>query len=93
MAGISEFIVQPEIAFNDEAFLKFVDSQSYRLHSKLLPFKVLRRSIDARSRDVKVNLSIEFFEEGKMLPLLVYRKPAKINENAKRILKIGRAHV
>jgi len=89
MSRISDFIVQPEVAFNNEAFLKFVDSQSYRLYSKQLSHKILRRSIDARSRDVKVNLSIEYFDENELVPSLSYHKPIHINENAKRVLIIG----
>ncbi len=89
MSGISDFIIQPEVAFNNEAFLKFVDSQSYRLYSKPLPFKILRRSIDARSRDIKVNLSIQFFDKKELIPGLTYQKPHPINEKAKRVLIIG----
>ncbi|MBC7387971.1 MAG: FAD-dependent oxidoreductase [Opitutaceae bacterium] len=89
MSKIIDFIVQPEVAFNNDAFLKFIDAQSYRLYSKPLPFKILRRSIDARSRDVKVNLSIQFFEENETVPSLNYSKPNSIHKHAQRVLIIG----
>ena len=89
MATISEFTLEPEIAFNDEAFLKYIAAQSYRLFSSQKPHKILRRSIDSRSRNTKVNVSVEFFDKNESVPLLSYRLPEKINSDPKSVIIVG----
>ena len=53
--------VNPEVAQNQEA-LKKVISKNYKLQlSEIKHIEILKRSIDARQQQVKVNLKIKVF--------------------------------
>jgi hypothetical protein len=69
MPKLIKLTLAPEIAFNKKALevhLKSsgIDTQSYRLQ---------KRSIDARGRQVRVNVEIEVYEAGTLSPLVSYK--------------------
>ncbi|MFN5371369.1 MAG: NAD(P)/FAD-dependent oxidoreductase [Bacteroidia bacterium] len=55
----------PEIAFDPDALERFIQHEYGR--GKPIAYKLLRRSIDARGKTVKVNLSIRLGEESEKL--------------------------
>ncbi len=84
MPQIKEFSLAPEIAFNNEELAMFLAKED-----SLKQTKLIKRSIDARSRNIKVNLTVEFFDKNEQIPTLAYTKPSKINPNSKRVIIVG----
>ena len=54
--------VLPEQAFNEEFLKKEIE---HKTSEKEFDFKILKRSIDARRRPVKINLKIAIYQKGK----------------------------
>ena len=63
----------PEVAF-DEAQLGVALAQSLSLSEGAFQYRLLRRSIDARSQQIKVNLRVLIAQEEALPPLLAYAK-------------------
>jgi len=83
-----EYILSPEIAFNESELNQYLEKQELgsKKHSK---FKVQKRSIDARGRQVKVNVLVDFFETDENIPTINYQKPSSIGLNAKKVIVVG----
>ena len=83
-----EFALPAEIAFNEQELNQYIEKQS--LNSKKYDsFKVQKRSIDARSRQIKVNVLVDFYEQGETKSGISYSKPPKISKNSKTVIVIG----
>jgi len=87
MSKICEFTLPPDIAFNGVLFNEFLESQ--RRISNFHGFRILKRSIDARSREIKVNITLEFYDVKESIPAFSYSKPKRLSANPKRVLIIG----
>ena len=61
MSEIKHIILPPEIAFQEEALEEYLLSN--RIISPNQHFELVRRSIDARQKKIKVNLSISIYEK------------------------------
>jgi uncharacterized FAD-dependent dehydrogenase len=70
----TELVLPPEIAFDDEHFHRFVKAH-FNIHDEnIFHVRLLKRSIDARSRIVKVNVAVEVYIDESPAPLLHYKK-------------------
>jgi uncharacterized protein len=61
MNKLIELTLPPEIAFLEEEFDKYIKQHYFQSGYQSFNYKTLRRSIDARSRQVKVNVAIELY--------------------------------
>lgn len=67
-------ILPPEVAFDEQRFIESVKKQLKISPSDQISIRPMRRSIDARSRKVKVNVSAEVFIGEVPPPLITYHK-------------------
>ena len=61
MNKLIELTLPPEIAFVEEEFDKYIKHQYHQSGYQSFNYRTIRRSIDARSRQVKVNVAIELY--------------------------------
>jgi uncharacterized FAD-dependent dehydrogenase len=89
MKHLLELALPPEIAFDTRALEAHV-IQLLKYPASPLQFRLLRRSIDARSRRVKVNLNLEVYL-GEFPPALLAYDPQKLPsvQKAPQALVIG----
>lgn len=73
MKTTEKFILKPEEAYDND-FLKNFILQKYPCHEEDLIFRVVKRSIDGRAKQVKVLLEVEIFIGEKPEPLSVFQK-------------------
>lgn len=53
-------------------------------------YRILRKSIDARSREIKFNLKVEIYRDGEEIPPLIRLRPFEvISSQAKEVLIVG----
>lgn len=83
-----EYSLAPEIAFNEQELNQYIEKQSLN-SQKYTSFKIQKRSIDARSRQIKVNVLVDFYESNEAKHEISYSKPSKISENSKTVIVIG----
>lgn len=78
-----EFKLKPEEAFNEQRFTQIV-----ALKIGDTPYRIKRRSIDARKQQVWVNVLVELFD--KTPPeLIAYKKPDNNVSSGKRVIIVG----
>jgi len=81
--------VNPEVAQNQEA-LKKVISEDYKLRlSEIKHIEILKRSIDARQKQVKVNLKIKVYTQEEFIEKAVELPHFKNVSNAEEVIIIG----
>jgi len=81
--------VAPEIAFQTEELEKFLSRYSQKKVGDF-QFQVLRRSIDARSRQIKVNLKVQIASNSDEIGAIYYNPDALPQvENSKQVVIIG----
>ncbi|MDX2196181.1 MAG: NAD(P)/FAD-dependent oxidoreductase [Cytophagales bacterium] len=73
MAQIIDLILPPHIAFAPEALQNYVFDQYAHLQPH--DYVLLRRSIDARSREIKVNIKLKLLEKGEIHIPIQYTLP------------------
>ncbi|QHT68938.1 FAD-binding protein [Rhodocytophaga rosea] len=84
-----ELALPPEVAFNDQLFEQHL-LQTLRLRPEDKPFiRKLKRSIDARGRQIKVNLAAEVYVGEPAPPLLAYRKDFPNVSKAPQAIVVG----
>jgi uncharacterized FAD-dependent dehydrogenase len=84
-----ELTLPPEIAFDETAFTKHI-RQALRLDNEVpLYIRQLRRSIDARSRQIKVNVAVEVYLNESPPPLIQYQKEYPNLSNAPQAVVVG----
>jgi len=84
-----DFILPPEIAFDNSAFEEFV-LKSIGSPTALVNIRPIRRSIDARSRHIKVNINADIYI-GENAPSIINYDKNKLKNvsNASQALVIG----
>lgn len=84
-----QLVVSPKEA-NDELQLKTITAKHIGcLASQITSLRILKRSIDARSRNIKTNLKIEVYINEVPLPLPSYKQQYPNVNNAKRVIIVG----
>lgn len=69
-----QLVLPPEIAFQEEACTQHILKKAGLSNPDSVHVRLLRRSIDARQRQIKVNLKAELFINEPLSPLLAYQK-------------------
>jgi uncharacterized FAD-dependent dehydrogenase len=83
-----QLVLSPEEAANDE-IIRSIASQQLRFPSKdISHIKILKRSIDARSRNIKINLKIEVYL-GELPAPASYKKNYSDVSSARPVIIIG----
>ena len=77
------FRVPPEIGYDDDKLASFLSS---KINS---PYRILRRSIDARKRQTIIDLEVAIFKNGKVPPLLSYSIPEKKVDQSPVVIIVG----
>ena len=68
MINSKKLVLSPEIAFQEEKLREYLIANKYIFNTD--EFKVRKRSIDARQKKVKVNLSIDIHTSGSLNELV-----------------------
>lgn len=76
----------PEQA-SDNVFIKHLIEEEFNIAE--FTFKILKRSIDARRKPVKVNLKVEVYTAGEIVPEAVIKKEYQNVKSAKPIVIVG----
>lgn len=84
-----ELALPPEVAFNEMAFESHVRQLLRVDPASLLHIRQLRRSIDARSRQIKVNVSAEVYQNQEPPGLISYRKDYPNLSRAPQAIVVG----
>lgn len=88
MKQFLQLALPPEVAFNHVAFEQHV-RQLLRLPADPLIIRPLKRSVDARSRQIKVNVSADVFMGELPPPLLSFKKDYPDVTNASPAIIVG----
>lgn len=88
MRQLFTLTLEPEIALDDTALHQFILQQAHLTHTTEEVFiQKLRQSIDARNRQVKVNLEVELYVGEKPAPVMEFQKNyADVSKNKQAIV-------
>jgi len=83
--------VNPEVAHDSEGLRKAIIQHLVIPSSDLLDFKILKRSIDARARQIKFQLRIAYYVKGEEVdwPSLPVKKYHHANEQTPKVIVVG----
>lgn len=84
-----EYKLSPELAYDKERLNAFVKNKLGVSHEPEVFVRLLRRSVDARSKKVKVNVKVEVFVEESPDDLISYRKAYPNVKNADQAIVVG----
>ena len=82
---ILRYKLKPEIALDEESFSVFIKNKL----GNSAPFKLLKRSIDARGRNVMVNVEVGLFDNDQNAFEPAYSSPESNVENGERVIIVG----
>ncbi|WP_044171346.1 NAD(P)/FAD-dependent oxidoreductase [Flectobacillus major] len=82
-------VLEPEIAFDQELFQQSVKKTLAIPSEAPAHIRAIKRSIDARGRQVKVNVEAEVFIDKKPTPLIAYQRNYKNVSHAPQAIIIG----
>ncbi len=88
-------VVPPEIAFDEQNLLDFLSKklnfQTNTLeNTENIPhIRLLRRSVDARSREIKVNIEVEISQNEPLTEIISYKKSYKNVANCPQAIIVG----
>ncbi|WP_375562929.1 NAD(P)/FAD-dependent oxidoreductase [Bernardetia sp. OM2101] len=84
------FVLPPEIAFEKDAFEKFIrEKLDISSTTEDVTIRQTRRSLDARQRDLKVNVWAEVFINEKATPTISYTREYPNVKNAPQAIIVG----
>ncbi|MGB0525367.1 MAG: NAD(P)/FAD-dependent oxidoreductase [Flammeovirgaceae bacterium] len=89
MKQIIETSLPPFIAFQEDRLEEWVKNRLKIAPDATFSYRLLRRSIDARSRKVKVNVALEAYINTALPPLLTYHNDYKSVSNANPVVIVG----
>ncbi|GAA4848604.1 NAD(P)/FAD-dependent oxidoreductase [Algivirga pacifica] len=84
-----EFVVPPEVAFDEDNFRQYVMQRLKLKEHADLHIRMSRRSVDARTKKVKVNVKAEVFEGEPPAELIAYRRDYPNVSQGKRVVIVG----
>lgn len=86
MSHIIQLVVSPETATDNSKIAALICKQ-FTGRSLNDPFRVLRSSIDARQKDVKITLKVEVFSAGESIPpFFIPKKYQSVNDERKVVI-------
>ncbi|ANQ47624.1 FAD-binding protein [Flammeovirga sp. MY04] len=89
MKKVSQYVVPPNVAFDDDNFKTFVLRKEKLQNEKDVTVRMTRRSVDARKQKVKVNVQAEIFVNEKPSLSISYKKDYQEVSNSKRVIIVG----
>jgi uncharacterized FAD-dependent dehydrogenase len=89
VSKIYNLVLPPEIAYNDDALLKHMQQLTKFDHPEKMSLRKLRRSVDARGRQVKINLDIEVFYNEAVTSQLSFEKEYQNVSTKPQVLIVG----
>lgn len=89
MKKVSQYVVSPKVAFDDESFKDFILKKEGLVNSDNVSIRMNRRSVDARKKKVKVNVEAEIFVDEKPTLNISYRKGYPNVSDAKQVVIVG----
>lgn len=89
MKKIIQTVLPPEVAFDRDRLRENILSELHISTGGEVHIRLLKRSIDARSRNIKVNVQAEVFVEETPDPLISYRKEYRDVSKAKAAIIVG----
>jgi hypothetical protein len=89
MIEFKDFIVSPEVAYSKELLDQFIKSEVSTNVWNSTQYRLEKKSIDARSRQIKANIRIGFYPKDFDFSQSFQPYFPKIKSNAKRVLIIG----
>jgi uncharacterized FAD-dependent dehydrogenase len=84
-----ELVVSPETAAKEELVNKEALKKCGLTPNDNASIRIIKRSIDARSRIVKVNILVDIFLNEQPAPLITYKKEYKNVSQSKRVIIVG----
>ena len=82
-----DFVLSPEIANSPENLAEFLTAEMGEAYLASTKYRIEKRSIDARSRQIKVNLRIGFYEKNHDFSLST--QLPTLAKNAKKVIVVG----
>jgi uncharacterized FAD-dependent dehydrogenase len=89
MVEFKDFITSPEIAHSSELLHSFLSTELGSTDLNQFSYRIERKSIDARSRNIKVNLRIGFYPKDFDFTFHKEINLPKLNSNAPQVVVIG----
>ena len=89
MKKLLELTLSPQIAFDENELHQLLKSSLQIKEENTFHIRLLKRSIDARSRQIKVNLQAEIYVDELPEPLLQHQPAYKDISNAKQAIIVG----
>ena len=84
-----ELTLSPEIAFDENELHQHIKSSLQIKEDNTFHIRLLKRSIDARSRQIKVNLQAEIYVDEMPEPLLQYQPEYKDVSKSNQAIIVG----
>jgi len=84
-----ELTLPPEIAYDEQHLYQHIRELLHLQDANSIQVRLLKRSIDARSRNIKVNLQTEVYIDELPEPLLQYQNDYKDVSKAKQAIIVG----
>ena len=82
-----DFVLSPDSAHSPDKLASFLAAEMGEAYLAACTYRIEKRSIDARSRQIKVNLRIGFYEEGHDFSLS--SQLPSLTKDAKKVIIIG----
>ena len=89
MIEFKDFIVSPEVAYSKELLDQFIKSEVSTNVWNSTQYRLEKKSIDARSRQIKANIRIGFYPKDHDFAQFFQATFPPVQSNAKRVLIIG----
>ena len=89
MSKIYSLVLPPAVAYNETALFQHVASLADYKDVSKLTIRKLRRSVDARSKQVKINVEVEVFYDEAMTPFLSFQKNYPDVSHQPQVLIVG----
>lgn len=89
VSKIYNLVLPAEIAYNEDALFKHITSLTKFDNPDKISLRKLRRSVDARGKQVKINLDIEVFYNEPIAPLLSFKKEYQNVASKPQVLIVG----
>ncbi|XZF16069.1 NAD(P)/FAD-dependent oxidoreductase [Chitinophagaceae bacterium MMS25-I14] len=89
MVQIIQIAVSPADAVNEKRIIRIVSEETGIKHSRITGFHIQKKSIDARSRNPRINLQLEVFIDQKPVPQPAFDPQLQQVNNAPEIVIVG----
>lgn len=86
---IKEYALPPEVAYDEEKLSFFLENQARVDFGHDFAGKVVKRSLDARGRNIKILVSCCFYPKDQKPSLLNYSKPGALKDPKQKVIVIG----